>query len=169
MVAEFLIVSFLPALLIAAAAWDLASYTIPNFLSAILIAGFVAFALAAGLALPSFAFHLAAGACGLLIGFALFSTGLIGGGDAKLFASVALWFGFNDLLSFALVASLFGGALTLLLLTLRRFPLPHLLANQGWALRLHDEKAGIPYGVALALGAIAILPQTEIFHLASAV
>jgi prepilin peptidase CpaA len=34
-------------------------------------------------------------------------------------------------------------------------------------LRLHDRKAGIPYGVALAAGAFVLLPQTEIFRLAA--
>ncbi len=42
-----------------------------------------------------------------------------------------------------------------------------LLARQSWILRLHDERAGIPYGVALAAGAFLILPGTEIFRLAA--
>ena len=50
---------------------------------------------------------------------------------------------------------------------LRRLPLPRLLARQAWILRLHDEKAGIPYGVALAAGALVILPGTDIFRLAA--
>jgi prepilin peptidase CpaA len=44
-----------------------------------------------------------------------------------------------------------------------------LLTSQGWILRLHDERGGIPYGVALAAGAFIILPHTEIFRLAAAV
>ena len=169
MVAEFLILAFLPATLVAAAGWDLASYTIPNFLQLMLIAGFVAFLAATGLSPIAISMHLAAGFVGLAIGFALFALGYIGGGDAKLFACVALWLGFNDLLSYALFASLFGGALTLGLLSLRRLPLPQGLAAQNWILRLHDEQGGIPYGVALAAGAFAILPQTEIFRLAAGI
>ncbi len=169
MFAEFLILAVLPALLVAAAGWDLASYTIPNFLSGLLVLGFVAFSVAAGLASASIGLHLVAGIIGLAIGFTLFGFGYIGGGDAKLFAAILLWLGFNDLLSYALVASLFGGALTLVLLALRRIPLPPTLAAQNWILRLHDQKGGIPYGVALAAGAFAILPQTEIFRLAAGV
>jgi Flp pilus assembly protein protease CpaA len=30
-------------------------------------------------------------------------------------------------------------------------------------LRLHDPKAGVPYGVALAAGLFAILPQTDVY------
>jgi prepilin peptidase CpaA len=51
---------------------------------------------------------------------------------------------------------------------IRQWPLPALLARQSWVLRLHDEHAGIPYGVALAAGAFLILPSTEIFRAAVA-
>jgi prepilin peptidase CpaA len=55
---------------------------------------------------------------------------------------------------------LFGGALTILLLLLRGFPLPSWLQDQEWAKRLHDKKSRIPYGVALAAGALFIYPET---------
>ena len=163
MAAELLVILVLPAILIAAAGWDLANFTIPNFLQGALLAAFFAYALAAGLAPGAIGIHLLAGLCGLVLGFGFFAMNWIGGGDAKLFACVALWLGCNDLLMYALIASVLGGALTLLLLAARRVPLPALLCRQSWLLRLHDEKAGIPYGVALAAGAFCILPQTEIF------
>jgi len=168
MVAEILILAFVPAVLVAAGAWDLASFTIPNFLSLALIGLFAVFALAAGLTLPQMGLHLLAGFAGLIIGFGLFAAGWIGGGDAKLFAAVALWLGFADLVPYALMASLFGGFLTLGLLVMRQWPLPAALVRQSWLLRLHDRQSGIPYGVALALGAFVILPHTEIFRLACA-
>ena len=165
MIAEFLVFAALPALLVAAAGWDIASYTIPNALQLALIGIFFIFAIVAGMGLTALALHLAAGALGLVIGFAFFSLGYVGGGDAKLFAAAALWFGLWDLPSFALYASVFGGLLTLGLLTFRKIPLPAMFGNQGWLLRLHDEKAGIPYGAALAAGAFAILPYTDVFRL----
>ena len=58
--------------------------------------------------------------------------GWVGGGDAKVAASAALWFGFDHLLNYLLYASLFGGALTLLLLQFRQWPLPWQLAGQAW-------------------------------------
>jgi prepilin peptidase CpaA len=167
MIAQWLVIFALPALLAAAAGWDLASFTIPNFLQGALLSVFAAFAIAAGLSLPEIGFHLLAGLIGLVIGFGLFAAGYIGGGDAKLFAAMLLWLGFSDIVPYALYVSLFGGALTLSLLFLRNLPLPALLARQRWLLRLHDEKSGIPYGVALSLGAFWILPQSEIFHLAA--
>jgi prepilin peptidase CpaA len=73
------------------------------------------------------------------------------------------------MMTYALVASICGGALTLAIMLLRQWPLPALLARQSWILRLHDEHSGIPYGVALAAGAVFILPSTEIFRAAVAV
>ncbi|HUO92255.1 MAG TPA: prepilin peptidase [Rhizomicrobium sp.] len=166
MIAEFVIFVMLPALLIAAAGWDLASYTIPNFLQAALIAAFFLFAFTSGMTTTQFSQHLIAGGLGLAIGFTVFAFGYVGGGDAKLFMSVALWFGLGDMADFALAASLFGGVLTLALLSFRKLPLPAQLTSQGWILRLHDEKAGIPYGAALAAGAFAVLPYTDVFRLA---
>ena len=167
MIAEALVLFALPILLAAAAGWDLASFTIPNFISLIAVALFAVFALAVGLSLPAIGWHLLAGVTGLFVGFTLFALGWIGGGDAKLFAAVLLWLGFSDLLPYALLASIFGGVLTLALLFARQWPLPARLTRHDWILRLHDAKSGIPYGVALAAGAFIILPHTEIFRLAA--
>ena len=167
MIAEALVLVALPLLLALAAGYDLASFTIPNFLNIAVIAVFPLFALAAGLTLPAVGLHLLAGFAGLALGFALFALGWIGGGDAKLFAGVSLWLGFADLAPYALVASVFGGFLTLALLMARQWPLPQNLARHAWIIRLHDAKSGIPYGVALAAGAFILLPNTEIFRLAA--
>lgn len=165
MIAEFLVFAVLPALLIAAAGWDLVSYTIPNFLQAALIGMFFLFVFLAGMPTAAFSQHLIAGGLGLAIGFTFFVLGYVGGGDAKLFTCIALWFGLRDLMDFALFASVFGGVLTLALLSFRKVPLPATLTNRGWVMRLHDEKAGIPYGAALAAGAFAVLPYTDVFRL----
>jgi prepilin peptidase CpaA len=167
MIAQFLLLAVFPGLLAAAAGWDLASFTIPNFLTLALAAAFVPFALALGLSPGVFGFHLLAGMIGLAAGFALFALGYIGGGDAKLFAGVALWLGPHDLPLYALVATILGGFLALMLLALRQLPLPAGLARQDWILKLHDQCSGIPYGVALTAGVFLLLPQTEILRLAA--
>ena len=167
--AQILVMVLLPLLLAVAAGWDLASFTIPNFLPACLLAGFVFFVPAAHLTFHAVILHALAGLLGLALGFTLFALGYIGGGDAKLFAAIALWLGFADLAEFAIAASLFGGLLTLTLLTMRQWTLPAIMARQGWIGRLHARDSGIPYGVALAAGAFAVLPYTEIFRLAAGV
>ena len=97
----------------------------------------------------------------LVAAFACFAMGWVGGGDAKVAAGVALWFGFDHLLNYLIYASLFGGALTLLLLQFRQWPLPYPFAGQAWLNRLHDKQSGIPYGIALAIAALMVYPETE--------
>lgn len=164
MIAEFLVFVLLPALLIAAAGWDIASYTIPNFLPLALVGAFVVFAAATSMTPIAIGWHVLAGLIALVVGFLFFALGYVGGGDAKLFACAAIWFGLGDLSQYALFASVFGGALTLGLLSFRKIPLPAAFGRQGWLMRLHDEKAGIPYGAALAAGAFAVLPYTDVFR-----
>ena len=168
MASELILLLLLAAPLIAAAGWDLASYTIPNFIQVALFLGFIAFAVVSGMSAVGFGAHLLAGFIGLVIGFTLFALGYVGGGDAKLFACVALWFGLTDFLNYTLVASVFGGVLTLGLLSFRKLPLPAALTGQAWLMRLHEERAGIPYGVALAAGAFALIQNTEVFRAAIA-
>jgi prepilin peptidase CpaA len=152
---------FFPALMAFAAASDLFTMTISNRVSLALAAGFLALAFASGMAPFDILTHLAAGSVVLVGGFACFAFGWMGGGDAKVAAGAALWFGFAHLLNYLLYASLFGGVLTLLLLQFRQWPLPYALAGQPWLLKLHAKESGIPYGIALAVGALMIYPETE--------
>lgn len=168
MVAHTLVLFVLPALLAASAGWDLASYTIPNFLPGALAAVFVLFVLVSGMAPSAIGIHVLAGLAGLAIGVVLFAFGLIGGGDAKLFAAIVMWLGFRDLLDYVLITSIFGGALTIVLIGLRNLPVPADFFDHGWLARLRDPRSGIPYGVALAAGALAVLPHTEVFFRAVA-
>jgi prepilin peptidase CpaA len=46
------------------------------------------------------------------------------------------------------------------LVLFRQWPLPALLLRQTWLNRLH-EKSGIPYGIALAFGALIVYPETQ--------
>ncbi|MET4800961.1 prepilin peptidase [Bradyrhizobium sp. LB11.1] len=150
-----------PALMAFAAASDLFTMTISNRVSLALVTGFFVLAFAGGMAPYEVLSHVGAGALLLVVAFTCFTMGWMGGGDAKVAASVALWFGFAPLMDFLLYASLFGGALTLLLLQFRQWPLPYGLAGQAWLARLHDKQTGIPYGIALALGALMVYPDTE--------
>jgi prepilin peptidase CpaA len=150
-----------PALMAFAAASDLFTMTISNRVSLALVAGFLVLAMLSGMGFHDMMSHVAAGAVVLVVAFACFAMGWVGGGDAKVAAAVALWFGFGHLLPYLLYASLLGGALTLLLLQFREWPLPHLLAGQPWLLKLHAKETGIPYGIALATGALMIYPETE--------
>ena len=150
-----------PALMAFAASSDLFTMTISNRLSIALAAGFFLLALVAGMSLDVIGMHVAAGALVLAVAFGFFSQGWIGGGDAKLAAATALWFGFEHLMDYMLHAAIFGGILTLLLLQFRKYPLPMFMIRQPWIQRLHDKGAGVPYGIALAAAALLVYPQTQ--------
>ncbi len=149
-----------PALMAFAASSDLFTMTISNRLSLALTGSFFLLTLVTGMSLPAIGMHVAAAALALVFSFGFFSQGWIGGGDAKLVAATALWFGFDHLLDYLIYASLFGGVLTLVLIQFRRLPLPGPLARQPWILRLHQAGGGIPYGIALAAAALAVYPKT---------
>lgn len=150
-----------PALIAFAAASDLLTMTISNRVSLLLIVGFFVMAGLSGMPLNDVGMHVGAGLTVLTLAFACFAFGWVGGGDAKIAACVGLWFGFPHLLNYLIYTSLFGGALTLFLLEFRQWPLPYALGSQQWLLRLHGKDSGIPYGIALALGALLIYPETE--------
>ena len=150
-----------PAMMAFAAASDLFTMTISNRVSLILVAAFLALALVMGMSWQAFGMHLAAGALVLVVGFGCFAFGWIGGGDAKLAASTALWLGWGHLLEYALLSSVLGGLLTLALLQLRGSAVhPQFLMREGWYLRITDEKTGIPYGIALAAAGLIIYPSS---------
>jgi prepilin peptidase CpaA len=149
-----------PALMAFAASSDLLTMTISNRLSMVLAGGFLLLALFTGMSLTAFGLHLAAGALVLTVCFGFFAAGWIGGGDAKLAAATALWFGFDYLLVYLIYASLFGGVLTFVLIQFRRLPLPASLAGQAWIQRLHESGGAVPYGIALAAAALIVYPKT---------
>jgi prepilin peptidase CpaA len=161
MILDIARLSVFPALMAFAAASDLFTMTISNRVSILLAAAFLVLAVATGMAPYDILSHLGAGALVLVVAFVCFAMGWVGGGDAKVAAAAALWFGFGHLMNYLLYASLFGGVLTILLLQMRQWPLPHALASQPWLLRLHDKETGIPYGIALAIGALMIYPETD--------
>jgi prepilin peptidase CpaA len=150
-----------PALMAFAASSDILTMTISNRVSLALAAGFLLLAAFSGMAPTEMLIHAAAGAVVLVVAFFCFAMGWIGGADAKIVAAAALWFGFAHLMDYLLYASLFGGALTLLLVQFRQWQLPYALASQTWLLRLHAKESRVPYGIALAMGALMIYPDTE--------
>lgn len=150
-----------PALMAFAAVSDLFTMTISNRISLLLVAGFVLLAVLGGMGLEAISLHLAAGFSVLVVAFVCFAFGWIGGGDAKLAAATALWFGFDHLVIYLAYASVAGGMLTLLILQFRNWPLPRPLLSLEWLRRLHDKDTGVPYGIALAIGALLIYPDTE--------
>jgi prepilin peptidase CpaA len=146
---------------------DVRSRRIPNMLSfAVAALGFIRIILANDTAA---ALH-SIGAAVLILGvaFLLFWRGVIGGGDAKLIAAMALLIADHDLFSFLFLMSLCGGVLALAIVAEDKLR-PQLLA---WLARIHATRAAewmakpapssVPYGVAIAVaGAITLILEAS--------
>ncbi len=160
MLKDAALLTLFPAAMAYAAASDLITMTVPNRIAIVLVAGFVLLAPVAGLGWTDIGAHLLVGTAALALAFGAFAMGWLGGGDAKLSAATALWIGPELLLTYGLTTALIGGALTLTILLWRGLPLPVLLAGQGWLVRLHDTREGVPYGIALAAAGLLAYAET---------
>lgn len=160
---EFLLFLVFPAAMAYAAVMDMLTMTIPNRISLLMVAGFMAAVPFSGLDAGGVANHVGAGAMMLALGILMFAQGWLGGGDAKLLSATALWLGFTNILPYLAIVGVLGGFLAMALLLYRSMPPPLLLCREAWALRLHDKSCGIPYGIALAAAGLWIYPSTVWF------
>jgi prepilin peptidase CpaA len=133
--------------LVAAAALDWRSRIIPNWLNGAIALGAIPFWIATGLALwPGVALHVGIAAA-VFAAFALaFQLGMMGGGDVKMLAALALWLPPLAVVQLIVIMSLAGGALTLAMV------LRHRLAKTEGALE-------IPYGIAIAFAGLWLVGE----------
>jgi len=157
------IFAFFPTLMAFSASMDLLTFTIPNRICVALALGYVIFAALLGVPAVDILLNLSCALAILGITFVMFNLGLVGGGDAKLAAATAAWLGWAAIIDYCLAASIFGGILTLILLGVRKVPLPAALARVSWVARLHNAGAGVPYGIALAAAGLMQFPNSSIW------
>lgn len=149
--------------LVSYGAWtDARELRIPNWVSLALLAGFIPMALLAGIGLENLAWHLAGAVLVLIVGFVLFAFNLFGGGDAKLMAAAALWVGWPQLAYFVFAVVLVGGVLSILVVLLRKGLglWPDWLVKRAAGLFTPNE--AIPYGIAIAAGALLTVPRMAV-------
>jgi prepilin peptidase CpaA len=137
----------LAVLLIVAAVIDVRTFTISNRLNLTVALLAPLYWLSVSLApWPGVAIQLAAALLVFGLFAAAFYAGMMGGGDVKLAAALALWFPPYATVKFIVLMSIAGGVLT--------------LAVVGWhAVKRREGRPEIPYGVAIAVGGLAILTQ----------
>jgi prepilin peptidase CpaA len=140
---------------------DLTTYKIQNGLVLLFLFAYAVLAPFAGFTVYEIGWSAAVAAGVLLFAFIFFTLGWIGGGDAKLAAVTALWFGADHTPAYLIYTTLLGGAFTLAILQFRVLTLPACLQNRSWISRLHSRGSGIPYGVAMALAALVVFPETR--------
>lgn len=88
----------------------------------------------------------------LSVGTLLFARDWLGGGDVKLLAAISLWFDLAGGMALLAYVTIGGGIVALVLILLRGALPVRLREATGWAaLRIRGP---IPYGVAIAAGAI---------------
>jgi prepilin peptidase CpaA len=136
------------------------TFRIPNWLNALIVVLFFPMALVTGMPAEAILWHVIAAIAVLAVGFGLFSTGLIGGGDAKLLAAVGLWFGWPALLPFLVFTTIAGGVLALAVNLWALVEVERDVQGYGWMKRWFNFKAKLPYGMAIAAGAIIAFPGT---------
>jgi len=142
-----LLLAVLALILVVAAVIDVRTYTISNRLNLAVAAIAPLYWWSTSLPLwPGIAIQvaLAAGVFALLA--IAFYAGMMGGGDVKLAAAIALWLPPAATLAFLVYMSIAGGIVTLIVVALHK-------------LRSKEGRPEIPYGVAIAIGALAILAQ----------
>ena len=150
---ELLLVG-LAALLVVAAVIDVRTFTISNRLNLTVALLAPLYWLSIALPIwPGVGIQLAGGALVFALLAAAFYAGMMGGGDVKLAAALALWFSPSAIIKFLVLMSLAGGVLTLVVLAWHRA-------------KRRDGRPEIPYGVAIAFGGLAILAQRFLNHFA---
>lgn len=137
---------------------DCLNRRIPNVLTALVFSSFFPFALAQGLAWNELGFHLFASISVLALAYGCFALGLIGGGDAKLLAATALWFGVPDVAAFLVMTALAGGVLALIISIWSLVSLEVDLRNLTRHARVAWVRPSVPYGFAISAGAILATP-----------
>ena len=143
---QFLLVA-LGAILVVAAVIDVRTFTISNRLNLTVALMAPLYWLSISLPLwPGVGIQLAAGAGVFVLLAAAFYAGVMGGGDVKLAAALALWFSPGSTIKFLVLTSLAGGVLTLAVLAWHRA-------------RRREGRPEVPYGVAIAFGGLAVLAQ----------
>ena len=158
---SLVLLGVMPVLVIIGGLHDLTTMKIPNWISGLLVLGFFPAAFATGVPLMDMAIALGIAFAALLVGMAMFALRWIGGGDAKLMAAASLWLGLSGIAPFLAFTALVGGGFCLVLMAARAQLQVFALNAPGWVTRLMQPKGDIPYGVAIAAGALLAFPASE--------
>lgn len=142
-----LLLALLAILLIVAAVIDVRTFTISNGLNAAVALLAPLYWWSIGLPLwPDAALQVGVAAGVFVLLAVTFYMGMMGGGDVKLAAALALWFSPESTVKFLVLMSIAGGVVTLAALAIHR-------------VRKKAGRPRIPYGVAIAFGGLVILTQ----------
>ena len=166
--ATLLVMWVFPALMVYAAMTDLVDRRIANWISVSLIAAYFALALVQLTPPLVVASHVGIALVAFAIGFGVFCTGRMGGGDVKLITASVLWFGPNlAALEYVTSLSIVGLAVTVVFVLMRLDILQYLMSinplTRPFAGR-DPSGRDVPYGLAIAAGALMTTPNLAGLH-----
>ena len=154
-------------LFLAAAYRDLATRTIPDKVSILLV--LVGLTTRAVIGPTAMLISIAAGIALFLLLLLAHAKGALGGGDVKLMAAAACGLSLPEIYHFILITGITGGVLAAIHLALRRMTkdfrpmkppsrgtagLTRILAAERWRI---SRRGPLPYGIAIAIGGIATM------------
>ncbi|MGB0748448.1 MAG: A24 family peptidase [Magnetospiraceae bacterium] len=142
---------------------DLATLTIPNWISILLAASFLPLALVSGMGLTDIALHYGFGIIALGLGILLFALKIMGGGDSKLIAALGVWLGWKLFLPFLLIMAIAGGALSLAILLARKRWQGERPVRFRWLAEGIFTGGKVPYGVAIAIGGLYLVSHYSVY------
>jgi prepilin peptidase CpaA len=139
---------------------DISTFTIPNWVSGALVAGFIVFALLRWGEMP-LVFHLLVALITFVVCFPLWKFKLLGGGDLKFLTSISLWMGPNSILPFLFALGVAAAVFALALMWLRRWNA--YFQGSRWPrfvkqLVAKAKNHTLPYGLPIAIAAIVAVP-----------
>ena len=157
MVLSLFAISFF-ALSLFAALIDIETLTIPNWLNGWLAFLFIPAAIIAAPGWETVGMHVLVGAIAFIVSVALFFAGVYGGGDAKFIPAVLIWLGPAGVAPFLVATALAGGILTIVVIIMRG--LMPAGVTPGFGVATFEDRKGVPYGVAIAAGALFAAPAS---------
>ncbi len=147
-----LLVAILAALLIVVAVGDVRARLIPNWLNLAIALTAIPFWWLSGYALwPDIAIQIGLAAGTFLFFATLFRFGMMGGGDVKLLAALALWLPLASIVKLLVIMSIAGGVLALAMLV------------RKWRSNT-EEKTEVPYGVAIAFAGMWLIGERFLYQ-----
>lgn len=137
------IFTILLIVLLLIAGWtDIRSRTIPNEVNLAIALLAIGWWFVCGLPFwPGIGIRIAVAIVVFVIFALMFALRMMGGGDVKMIAALALWLPFASLMTMLTVMALSGGIITLFL-----------LARHRW--RPNENRPQVPYGIAIAIGGL---------------
>ena len=154
-----------------AAKSDYKGYKIPNIISIVIIG---AFAVTFGILTVTeqrdvffkpIGMHLGAAFLVLMLTSALYALKKLGAGDSKFATAIALWVGLVGLVPFLFYMSLAGGVIAAISLYLQKKKPVQSPPEGGWIDSVQKGGGNVPYGIAIAVGALVSFVYLGFFSL----